>query len=64
MTADTFFRATAVALGLLTAAGLPAQAGGVVNAPDADWTGGLVTGRILTTIMEQELGYKVKLAGG
>jgi len=59
MTIFTKLKAGAVALGLSAAAGMPAQAD-VFNVPDADWTGGLVTCRILTTIMEQEMGHKVR----
>jgi len=59
MTKYMKFKAGAVALGLSAAAAVPAQAD-VFNVPDADWTGGLVTCRILTTIMEEEMGHKVR----
>ena len=59
MTKYIKIKAGAVVLGLSAAAAFPAQAD-VFNVPDADWTGGLVTCRILTTIMEQEMGHKVR----
>ena len=31
-----------------------------LTAPDADWTGGVVTCRVLQYIMENEMGYKIK----
>lgn len=31
-----------------------------LTAPDADWTGGVVTCRVLQFIMENEMGYKIK----
>lgn len=39
---------------------LPAQAGGRLTAPIADWTGGAVTCKVAELIMEQELGYRIK----
>ena len=47
-----------VALGL--ALGSSAQAGGLLKAPVADWTGGAVTCEIIHQILESEMGYKVK----
>jgi len=41
-------------------AAVPASAGGVLTVPEADWTGGQVTCRIIETIMENNLGYKIK----
>ena len=38
----------------------PAFAAGVLTAPEADWTGGQVTCKILEIILEEELDYKVK----
>ena len=48
--------AGALALGLSA----PAQAGGLLKAPVADWTGGAVTCEIIHQILEREMGYKVK----
>ena len=48
--------AGALALGLSA----PAQAGGLLKAPVADWTGGAVTCEIIHQILESEMGYKVK----
>lgn len=45
-----------MALGL----GAPAQAQGVLTAPEADWTGGQVTCKVIQIILENELDYKVK----
>jgi len=53
-------RAGAVAVALSIIAAIPAKAGGVLNVPDADWTGGLVTCRIIESILENEMGYKIK----
>ncbi len=52
--------ATFVAVGMAFAAPTPASAGGVLTAPEADWTGGQVTCKVLQVILEQEMGYKVK----
>lgn len=51
-----FLTAGAVALGFAASA----QAGGVLTAPEADWTGGQVTCKVLQFILEDEMGYKVK----
>ena len=40
--------------------GTAATAGGVVNSPVADWTGGAVMCEIIHQIAEREMGYKVK----
>lgn len=53
-------RAGAVAVALSVIAAMPAKAGGVLNVADADWTGGLVTCRIIESILENEMGYKIK----
>lgn len=37
-----------------------ASAGGTLTAPDADWTGGVVTCRVIQHILENEMDYKVK----
>lgn len=47
-----------VALGMLASA--PASAQGLLTAPEADWTGGQVTCKIIQFILEDEMGYKVK----
>jgi glycine betaine/proline transport system substrate-binding protein len=39
---------------------LPAQAGGRLTAPIADWTGGAVTCKVAQLILEQEMGYRIK----
>ncbi|MBT3558510.1 MAG: hypothetical protein HN644_11765 [Rhodospirillales bacterium] len=49
-----------VAVGMAFTAPAPATAGGVLIAPEADWTGGQVTCKILEIILEEEMGYKVK----
>jgi len=46
----------ALCLGMLS----PANAGGRLTAPDPDWTGGVVTCRVVEYILENELGYKIK----
>ena len=48
--------AAVAALGL----GTQAQAGGVLKVPVPDWTGGAVTCEILHSVLESEMGYKVK----
>ena len=55
----TMLAAAALAL---TVGSLPsAQAASKkLTAPDPDWTGGVVTCRVLQYIMENEMGYKVK----
>ena len=50
--------AAAAVLGL--GLGTSAQAGGVLKVPVPDWTGGAVTCEILHTVLEGEMGYKVK----
>lgn len=45
---------------LAAALSMPAQAGGRLTAPIADWTGGAVTCKVAEMIMEQELGYRIK----
>jgi ABC-type proline/glycine betaine transport system substrate-binding protein len=66
MTMLTFKSLTAVAsasvltLGLVLTAGAPVHAAGVLTAPEADWTGGQVTCKVLEIILENELDYKVK----
>lgn len=45
-----------MALGL----GSAASAGGLLTAPEADWTGGQVTCKVIQIILEDEMGYKVK----
>lgn len=49
-----------VAMGLALTTGTPVQAAGVLTAPEADWTGGQVTCKVLQIILESELDYKVK----
>ena len=49
-----------VAFGVAFGAASPATAGGVLNVPEADWTGGQVTCKILQIILEEEMGYKLK----
>ncbi len=49
-----------VAFGVAFGAASPAPAGGVLNVPEADWTGGQVTCKILQIILEEEMGYKLK----
>ena len=49
-----------VAFGVAFGAASPASAGGVLNVPEADWTGGQVTCKILQIILEEEMGYKLK----
>lgn len=51
---------TFAAAGLALALSAPAQAGGVLKAPVADWTGGAVMCEIIHQILEGEMGYKVK----
>ena len=38
----------------------PAQAQGVLTAPEADWTGGQVTCKVIQILLEDQLHYKVK----
>ncbi len=45
---------------IAAAISLPAQAGGRLTAPIADWTGGAVTCKVAELIIEQELGYRIK----
>lgn len=52
--------AIAVALTGATASFSPVSAAGVLTVPEPDWTGGMVTCRILTTILEEQMGYKIK----
>ena len=52
--------AVLISIGLAFSAGAPAQAGGLLTAPEADWTGGQVTCKIIQFILEDEMGYKVK----
>lgn len=52
--------AGALSLGLAMSAAAPASAAGVLTAPEADWTGGQVTCKIIQFILEDEMGYKVK----
>ena len=57
---------TGAALTAVMAAGLSLSAAGtasaakVLTAPEADWTGGQVTCKIIQHILEDEMGYKVK----
>jgi len=37
-----------------------ANAGGVLTVPEADWTGGQVTCRVIEILLEDHLGYKIK----
>ena len=46
---------------LLTMPGSLSAAGGVLTAPDPDWTGGIITCRIIGKILENEMGYKIKV---
>jgi ABC-type proline/glycine betaine transport system substrate-binding protein len=46
--------------GAMLVAAAPAQAGGVLNVPEADWTGGQVTCKVLQIILENEMGYKLR----
>jgi glycine betaine/proline transport system substrate-binding protein len=48
------------ALALALTAGTQVQAAGVLTAPEADWTGGQVTCKVIQIILENELDYKVK----
>jgi len=52
--------ASAGALAMTLSVGTQVQAGGVLTAPEADWTGGQVTCKVLEIILENELDYKVK----
>lgn len=52
--------AATIALTGATASFSPASAAGVLTVPEPDWTGGMVTCRILTTILEEQMGYKIK----
>lgn len=52
--------AAAFAVGLALTAATPASAGGILTVPEADWTGGQVTCRIIEIILEDEMGYKIK----
>jgi glycine betaine/proline transport system substrate-binding protein len=52
--------AVLISIGIAFSAGAPAQAGGLLTAPEADWTGGQVTCKIIQFILEDEMGYKVK----
>ncbi len=52
--------AVLVSFGMAFSASAPAQAGGVLTAPEADWTGGQVTCKIIQFILEDEMDYKVK----
>lgn len=52
--------AAAFAAGMTLTAVAPAQAAGVLTVPEADWTGGQVTCRIIEIILEDEMGYKIK----
>ena len=49
-----------LAAGLTLGVAVPAKAGGLVNAPVADWTGGAVMCEIIHQIIENEMDYKVK----
>ena len=49
-----------LSFGMALSASTPAEAGGVLNVPEADWTGGQVTCKILQIILEDEMDYKVK----
>lgn len=49
-----------VSFGMTFSASAPAEAGGLLTVPDADWTGGQVTCKILQFILEDEMNYKVK----
>ena len=64
MTFTRKFMGTASAVflsfGMALSASTPAEAGGVLNVPEADWTGGQVTCKILQIILEDEMDYKVK----
>jgi len=37
-----------------------AQAAGILTVPEADWTGGQVTCRVIETLLEDHMGYKIK----
>ena len=49
-----------IALGFVLSTAAPVSAAGLLTAPEADWTGGQVTCKILEIILEDEMGYKVK----
>jgi len=49
-----------LALGISLSAATSAMAGGVLTAPEADWTGGQVTCKIIQIILEDHMDYKVK----
>jgi ABC-type proline/glycine betaine transport system substrate-binding protein len=55
-TISTLVAAGVMAFGL----GTTASAKSVLTAPEADWTGGQVTCKIIQIILEDEMGYKVK----
>ena len=52
--------AGALAAGLTLGVSAPATAGGLVNSPVNDWTGGAVMCEIIHQIIENEMDYKVK----
>lgn len=56
----TLASAGVVAAGLTLSSVVSAAAGGVLKAPEPDWTGGIVTCRVISKLLESELGYKVK----
>ena len=53
--------AMVVSFGMAFSASAPAEAGGVITVPEADWTGGRVTCKVLQFILEDEMDYKIKL---
>jgi glycine betaine/proline transport system substrate-binding protein len=59
-TLKTVAAASALVAGASFGTVTTASAGDTLTSPDADWTGGVVTCRVIQHILENEMGYKVK----